>query len=39
VIKPGFIKAQVARLAANRRTSMFLRRLVFSIVDEVADRF
>ncbi|MBN9206680.1 hypothetical protein [Methylibium petroleiphilum] len=36
MIKPGFIKAQVAKSAANRQTSPFLRRLVFSVVDEVA---
>ncbi len=36
MIKPGFIKAQVARSAANKQTTPFLRRLVFSTVDEVA---
>lgn len=36
MIEPGFIKAQVAKSAANRQTSSFLRRLVFSVVDEVA---
>lgn len=36
MIKPGFIKAQVAKPAANGETSNFLRRLVFSVVDRVA---
>lgn len=37
MIKSCFVKAQVANSAANWRTSTFLRRLVFSVVDEVAD--
>lgn len=37
MIKSGFIKAQIAKSVANRQTSPFLRRLVFSVVDEVAN--
>jgi hypothetical protein len=36
MIKPGFIKAQVVKSAANKEGSPFLRRLVFSVVDESA---